>query len=334
MNFCFGFINIPDKIKEALNKAPLFFGEAFEKNVNYRGQQMFYAWDDERIFCARVRKQLFFKVAILDCEPFLYGEGKNIEEKEFLNQVVSILKQQKIQWVITTNTARFQSYPKEAKTIKSGNHIIDLANSYEQLWANMHSKHRNSVKRGEKAGMELITGGLELIEEYTPLANETYARSGEKASSSSYYKSIIEGIEEQSFIMLLKKDGVLQAGGMFLYNQNTAYYLHGASIARPEPGSTNYLLWKAIENVKEKGTKEFSFVGYHVNAEEGSKLDGIQKFKERFGGALEYCYSFKCVLNPFVYKLFCLIMRIKSGKIFRKYKDHIDEQIKSFPELN
>lgn len=334
MTICYKFVDIPKKIKDELENASLFYGQAYEKNVILRGQCMMYLWDDARILCVRIRKQLFFKVAILDSEPFVYVSGVNNDERSFLNEVIISLKEQGIQWVMTTNTSRFQTYPNGAKTIKSGNHIINLNNSYEQLWANMHSKHRNAVKRGEKAGMELIEGGAELIDEYTPLANLTYARSGEKASSVEYYKAIFNGIENQSFIMLLKKDGELQAGGMFLYNKKTAYYLHGASVGRPEPGSTNYLLWKAIEKVKEKGTKEFSFVGYHVNAEEGSKLDGIQKFKERFGGPLEYCYSFKCILNPFVYKMFCLLMRLKSGKIFTRYQDHIDAQLKNFPELN
>ena len=334
MNFCTSFADIPKQISERLDKAPVFYSESYEKNVLLRGQSVIYVWSDSRILFARVRKELFLKAALLECEPYLYNSEICEDEKSFLDEAMRTLKKTGVQWTITTNTARFQAYPNRARTILSGNHIIDLSLSEEELWARVHSKHRNSIRRGEKAEMLLDIGGVELVERYTPLANETYARSGQSETPASYYRAVIEGLDGQSLIMLLSKEGELQAGGMFLYSDAAAYYLHGASIGRPEPGSTNFLLWRTIMLMKEKGVKEFSFVGYHVGAEEGSKLDGIQKFKERFGGRLESCYSFKFIQSRAFYGLYCLAMRIRSKKPFKKYQDAIDEQLDRYPELN
>ncbi len=334
MNFCAHFNEIPKNIADKLDNAPLFYSEDYEKNTIARGQQMFYVWSECRILAARSKKELFLRAALLEAEPFAYENAECEDEKEFLNGAMDCLKQCGVQWTTTTNTARFQSYPKGAYTILSGNHIIDLTLSEEELWSKMHSKHRNTVRRGEKAGMELVLGGEELAEQYTPLSNETYARSGKGADSSNYYKMLVRHLENRSLISLISKEGELQAGGMFLYSKAAAYYLHGASIGRPEPGSTNFMLWSVVMEMKAKGVREFSFVGYHVGAEEGSKLDGIQKFKERFGGELESCYSFRYVQKPFFYKLYCLAMQIKAKKPFKKYKDAIDEQIESYPELN
>jgi len=334
MNFCDSLDRLPKNIIKKLDNAPLFFSKEYEKNVLSRGQKPIYIWSDSTILVARVKKQLFLRAALLECEPYTYNLDKYENEKIFLDSAMKVFKKLGIQWTMTTNTSRFHEYPTNAKTILSGNHIIDLTQTEEELWSNMHSKHRNSVRRGEKGEMDLEIGNKELIDRYTPLSNETYARSGQGGTVSHYYSSLVKHLEKNSIIALLSKDGELQAGGIFFYNSSIAYYLHGASVSRPEPGSTNYLLWTVIMMMKEKGVKEFSFVGYHVDAEPGSKLDGIQKFKERFGGRLENCYSFKYIQKPLYYKMYCLAMRLKSKKLLHKYQDHIDEQINKYPELN
>lgn len=334
MNICSSVKQLPKEIAKKLSEAPVFYSEEYERNVLSRGQVPLYLWSDGRILFARVKKQAFIKAALLESEPYLYDETIAVDEKCFLNSAMESLKKSGVQWTITTNTARFQSYPDGAETILSGNYIIDLTLSEEELWTNVHSKHRNSIRRGEKCEMLFEQGGEELIGRYTSIANETYARSGQSGNSSKYYSSIIKELQYKSLVTMLSKEGVAQAGGVFLYSEAAAYYLHGASISRPEPGSTNYLLWKTIMMMRDKGVKEFSFVGYHVDAEPGSKLDGIQKFKERFGGHLENCYSFKCIHKPIFYKAYCLAMSFKSGNIFKKYKDHIDEQVDKYPELN
>lgn len=334
MNYCKKFNDLPLEIKDKIPKAPLFFSREYENNVISRGQGMIYIWSETRIIAARIRKQLFLKAALLESEPFIYSDQGTETEKSFLNGAMATLKKLGIQWTLTTNTARFQDYPDNAKTVLSGNHIMDLTLSEEELWANMHSKHRNTVRRGEKGEMNLKFGGLELVEEYTPIANETYARSQKSGSTADYYKSVIDKLEDNSLMAIICKEGEIQAGGMFLFSPAIAYYLHGASISRPEPGSTNYLLWQSIMKFKEMGVREFSFVGYHVDAEPGSKLDNIQKFKERFGGRLESCYSFRYVQKPFFYKLYCFAMQCLAKKPFAAYKDTIDEQIDKYPELN
>lgn len=334
MDYCNAFEKLPKFIVEKLKDAPLFFSKDYEQNVHDRGQKNLYIWSSSIILVARIRKQWFMQAALLECEPFVYNVIETEDVTSFLNEAMKILKKVGVQWTITTNTARFHYYPEKAKTILSGNYIIDLTLPEDQLWQNVHSKHRNSIRRGEKGGIEMTCGHEDLINQYTFLSNETYQRSGQATTSREYYAGLIKHLNNNSLIALACKEGIEQAGGMFLYNSACAYYLHGASTFRPEPGSTNYLLWEIIKQMKEKGVKEFSFVGYHVNAEPGSKLEGIQNFKERFGGKLENCYSFKYIQSCFFYKLYCFIMRLKSKNILKKYRDHIDQQIDQYPELN
>ena len=334
MGYSNNYKDIPDNIKKRLTIANVFYTPDYEKNVLLRGQSVLFIWDDAFILATRIRERSFFKVAILDTEPFAYYDG--YDEKSFIDNAMQILKDNGVKWTFTNTTARLQSYPHHSAVVPSGDYIIDLTLSEDELWKNVHTKHRNSIRRGEKDGLELLIGGEDLLSEYVPLSNETYERSNVSDGGYDYYKGLITGLSNNSLIMLVKNQDGVQSGGMFYYNQSMAYYVHGASIRRPSPGATNYLLWKAVMYFKEKGVEKFSFVGYHYYPEEGSKLDGIQRFKERFGGPLAPCFNFRYVQNKYVYRLYCIIMQLKSNHKFLKYQDSIDKQIAQhhYTELN
>lgn len=334
MNYSSNYKDIPDSVKNRLAGANMFYTPNYEKNVILRGQSVLYLWDEAFILVARIRKRSIFKVSILDTEPYAFFEGSN--EQLFLDKAMQVLKENKVSWSFNNTTSRFHTYPHHSSVVPSGDYILDLTLSEDALWNNVHSKHRNSIRRGEKDGLEIIIGGEDLLKEYVPLSNETYERSNVSDGGYDYYKGLIEGLGDFSRIMLVKNKEEVQSGCMFYYNQSMAYYVHGASIRRPSPGATNYLLWKAVLYFKEMGVEKFSFVGYHYQPEEGSKLEGIQRFKERFGGPLEDCYNFRHVHNKLIYNIYCLFMQFKNCHVFSKYQDSIDKQIKKYhyTELN
>lgn len=332
MQHCCGYENLPDILKTAVRKANVFYTEAYAKNTIGRGQQIYYVWTDHRIQEVRVKTKLGLRAAILESESFLYhGEE---DERSFLNMLMQELGTLGVQWTLCANTARFQAYPDGSYVAPCGNYMIDLTMPEEELWRNVHSKHRNSIRRGEKSELELKFGGAELLKDYVPIEKETYERSGNSGSGMEYYQGLMQSMGSSAFIVMAYKEGEPQAGGMFYYNEAMGYYLHGASVGRPEPGSANYLLWRTILRLKEQGTQSFSFVGYHYDPEPNSKLEGIQRFKERFGGYLEKSYNFRYEQNPLAYRLYCLAMRLQSGKPFQKYQDAIDKQLERYPELN
>lgn len=330
MQFCKTYKDIPEYIKSRLCDANVFYTPEYENNVLLRHQTIIYLWDEREILVARMKKVLFLKAAVLDSEPYIYGEGVNT--KAFLDEAMQVLKDNGVQWTVCSTTAMFNNYPQKSRVVPSGDYVIDLSLSEEELWGNVHSKHRNSIRKGEKDGIVIQFGSNdEQIKDYSELSKETYERSNLDGSDVNYYKSLIEGLEKYTVLAFAKdaKD-VLQSAGMFYYNKNIAYYLHGASVRKPSPGATNYLLWTTIMHFKQMGVRRFSFVGYHNNAEPGSKLDGIQRFKERFGGPLVPSYNFKYIQYKFAYKLFSIAMQLKSRNIFKTYKDSIDEQIEEF----
>ena len=88
----------------------------------------------------------------------------------------------------------------------------------------------------------------------------------------------------------------------------------------------NLLHWSAMKLMKERGVKYYDFVGARINPDEGSKYEGIQRFKSRFGGELKKGYLWKMPLNKFKYKLFCWLVAAKQGRNY--CGDVIDQERK------
>lgn len=334
MNIAKNYNELSINLVEKFHNGNIFFSEEYEKNVKYRKQSIIYLWNDNYAISIRIKKELFLKAGIFMTEPLCIGIYDKNTEKEFIDEVVKELKKANIQWIICDRTSRFQIYPTDSKVVLNGNHIIDLTQSEDELWNNVHTKHRNVIKRAKKDGVEIRFGGMELLIEYVPIANITYARSKKKDAGYNYYKSILTELENKSLVVLALKDDEVQAGGIFFYNEAIGYYIHGASKDRPYIGSANLLLWETMLYLKKLSVKEFSFVGYHHNAEPDSKLHGIQRFKERFGGSLEISYNFKVINDKLLHSFYCLVMQLKSENKLKKYRDAIDEQLHEFPELN
>lgn len=334
MNFVKNYNELPLELTKKFKYGNIFFTKEYQNNAHYRNQEVYYLWNDNYAISIRIKKEAFLKAGIFMTEPLCIGTFDKNEEKQFIDEVVFILRKSNVQWILCDRTSRFQIYPTGSKVVPNGNYIIDLTLSEDELWGNVHSKHRNVIRKAEKCDVQIKIGGIELLKYYVPIADITYARSEKRNASLNYYKSTLIGIENNILIVLAIKDNEVQAGGIFFFNDSMAYYVHGASKNQPHTGAANLLLWKTMLHLKEFNVKKFSFVGYRHNEASGSKLYGIQKFKERFGGILEESYNFKVINDKFKYSLYCLIMQFKSKNKLIRYKDSIDEQAKEFPELN
>lgn len=129
------------------------------------------------------------------------------------------------------------------------------------------------------------------------------------------------------------KDGIPEAGAIFLYSNVMGYYYHGASKTKPTPGAHNYLIWDEILYLKGLGVKKINFVGYRREKEVGlnSKALGIQKFKEKFGGDVLLTVSFKYEFSKIKYKLYRIANMIVNREGF---KDRYDFRKRNYPEYN
>ena len=106
-----------------------------------------------------IKKRVIFK--FMTFTSGVLGFSESIPENIFLeNLILYIKKKLDIDFItIPHTTALFNSYPQNAFTCNFGTYIIDLSLPENELFVNLHSKHRNVIKKAERDGI-LISNNI------------------------------------------------------------------------------------------------------------------------------------------------------------------------------
>ncbi len=314
---------IPKQIRRKLKEANIYYSEIYYKS-ECREKELYYMYNEAGILVVPVQRKLFFRFALLPTEPFVYGEV--FEEKSFLDEIVLFCKEKlHIDWIGPSSaTALFSDSPQNSQAIPFGSHVIDLSLSKDELWANLHSKHRNVVRKAEKDGVKIRIGKAELLPDYQKLDEATWERSGQKKNLMPVYQKLFVDYPAHAVLYMAYYNEVPQGGAIFLKNEAMSYYLYGASKDSPLTGAMNALHWRAMLDFKEERVRKYSFVGCRIQEDADSKYHGIQRFKQRFGGELIVGKMFKVILNPGKYRLFQILQKMKNGYWVQ---DVVDQEI-------
>ena len=324
---------LPEEIKCKLTEANVFFSGSYSDFVASCGETLYFLYDEERVIPVRYRRKLCFRWAVLSSEPFCLGETADKPLEQYLDEVMAYLKRELgVQWASSTASGFFADTPSHCKRIPFGSHVIDLTEEEDALWSHVHSKHRNVIRKAEKEGAEVRSGGMELLEDYLLLDRATWARSHGSSSGRAYYARQIEAMGPDIRVYMTYWNGVPQAGAIFYVSPAMCYYMYGASADSPLTGAANLLQWTAIRDMKAAGVRKFSFVGCRIGEDENSKYHGIQRFKERFGGTLETGYLFRAECKPFYYRLFCLALQLRT-RSREPYRDAIDQELPKWTDI-
>lgn len=329
-------IKVTDKIDILLNSeddANVFYSDNYASFERATNNTYIFLYSENYVLACRISNKACFIYVHFPSEPIKYNQCGNESLKEFLNDIVQYLRQElNVQWINMNDAASlFMDYPDGAVKIPFGSHVIDLSLDEEALWKNVHSKHRNVIKKAEKDGVIIKKGTTkQLIADYHKIDVETWSRSNRGAKGEDSLSEVINSLGDNVIIYMAYKDDEPQSGAIFFVNKQMCYYIYGANKNNQSTGSGNLLQWKAILDMKEAGVKKYSFVGCRINEDENSKFHGIQRFKERFGGELIQGYLFKIVFNKPMWVLFNLLVSIKSFKQNKGFKfpqDVIDQEI-------
>lgn len=313
----------------------VFYSAGILKEGKNTGNSTVFLYSDKYVVPVTLSKRGIFHYAHLNVEPAIIKDGVETL-KSFLDDVCAYLKNSlKVQWINQSSAASFfMDYPTGSKHIPFGSHVIDLYLDEENLWKNVHSKHRNVIKKAEKDGVVIECGRTQkLVEDYHSIDVDTWKRSSKKAATTNHWKDLLDELGENAIIYMAYLDGEPQSGAFFYYNKQMCYYMYGANKNNPHNGSGNLLQWKAILDMKAQGVKKYSFVGCRINEDENSKYHGIQRFKERFGGELIRGYMFKTIFNPSFYQMYrlAIVLRNFIAELKIKYpKDIIDQEIRKW----
>lgn len=329
LSIAYSYSDLNQFTKTRLLGENIFYAQDYQDYIASTGKKLIYLYSSEYIIAVVIAKILLFKFAYFPSESVKLKKETDNNEGLFLSTCIRELNRiMKLDWIAPNQaTSIFKTAPETSIKIPFGSYVIDLRTDINNIWNNIHGKHKNSIRRAEKNGVKVVHGGAELLRDYMSMEEATYNRSNKKGNDAGVYQKILDLLKHNSKLFISYKDDVPQSGALLLYNSAYCYYLYGNSSNDIEPGANNLLQWHAIEYMHGIGVSKYSFVGARINVDKGSKYDGIQRFKERFGGELVQGYMFKEIFNKFKYNLWCRLLYFKKNKGKKYHIDIIDQEL-------
>lgn len=286
-----------------------------------------YAVEGDRVLPFLVKQRKIFKIIQIPC---VACGCVDLEDKQrFIDNAIKCICESVSPDVIyTLNTNICSVYPTNSEYCKFASYIIDLTQTEDEIFNRFHTKHRNVVRKAIKDGL-IVCHGDEYAEACYDIIKQTYERQGSKAGDNNEFVRLRDVKNVDYWVVKSGED--IQGCAVLLWSKGFAsYYLHGGSISHPHGGALNLLHWEAIKAMKQRGVLHYDFVGARIKPDEGSKLEGIQRFKSRFGGDMEIGYMWRYINHPVMYFLYKSTMMfylryIKGNKV---YSDIINEERK------
>ena len=269
-----------------------------------------------------IKKKLIFKYLVAVNETIVIREKER--EKEFLNNLIKILKN-KYDFIAQPNTnCVFDKYPDNVIVAPFGSYIIDLTKEEEILWKNIHSKHKNVIRRALREGVE-IKSGFEYFDEVYDVIAYTLEKNKISMEQKEVLKSKILKLKDNFLVAGSYHNNQIQSGIIIPFNKIKGYYVYGGSIDRPMLGAHNLLQWEIIKKLKLLNVEKYDFVGARIEPKT-DKLKGIQRFKARFGAIMKQGYIWKYPLNPLKFYMYEYLYKLKNkqGDIIEQEKNSIN----------
>lgn len=277
--------------------------------------------DEDVIIPFIIKSKFRLRWLILTSPPLNSNDSNN--ELKLVNEIVQYSKNQKYIYITCTNQALFSFYPLHSKHCVFGTYKVNLQISIEELFSNLHPRYRNKIRKAEKDGI-IIEHGNEFRDICINIIVETHVRQG-LSMNTSYFDNLDSLNDNIEYFIAKDIENNIHGSAIFFWNENhTCYYMYGGSSLKHHAGALNLLHWRAMVEMKAMNVKCFDFVGARINPPKGSKYEGIQLFKSRFGSNLHKGYLFKVILSS---KYYFFNIMIKVYSLIKNKKRYIGDMI-------
>lgn len=156
-------------------------------------------------------------------------------------------------------------------------YILNSISNTADLFANFRENIRREIRKAEKT---LSISVLDRVDELYQLKVKTYQ---EKKENYPFTLSLLNKVFDYcktnncgELLATMDSDGNIHSIVLYVWDNNSAYYLHGVTNPKfKTSGSMSLLLWEAIKKSSLK-TQKFNF--------EGSMIEPIERYFRAFGG--------------------------------------------------
>lgn len=311
---------------------PFSFQKSYAAFIERTGASLFILKKDNIVAPVVLKKSKFLRLLQFHFKP-LGADAHELSEQEeqhFLEEALCYISHHQLAHRIVqpANFALFSATPESSVSAPYGTYAIHLkALTGESLLAGMQARYRTAVRAAQKLNPEIRTGKDELMA-FWKLHKATMDRTRMYAEPYSEIENLFETSDHSILIANCYIHNELQGGVCIAWSHYGAYYLHGASGNSPlSDGAIKYLHYWCMCHLKQQGAERYDFVGARLSDVSGTKLEGIQNFKKRFGSELKAGYLWKKDISPFVCAAYDSLLLLKlTLKGAKTPKDIIDQE--------
>jgi FemAB-related protein (PEP-CTERM system-associated) len=165
--------------------------------------------------------------------------------------------------------------------------LLPLKADPETMWNGLDRKVRNQIRKGEKSGLALATGGVELLEDFYAVFARNMRDLGTPVYGKTLFEAILREFPRDARLHLVRLDGQTIAGALS--------YAYGDIIEVPSASSlrehrslcpNHAMYWDIMKQASAEGRRVFDFGRSTPN-------DGTYHFKEQWGAKPEpLCWEY------------------------------------------
>lgn len=162
--------------------------------------------------------------------------------------------------------------------------ILDLPETEDEMWKTLGSKRRSQIKRPLRESIEIIEGGLELVDDFYYVFTRGMRDLGTPVYPRKLFKEIIKLFPDECFIVVIKHKGIPVAAGFLIGYNNKLEIPWAATLNTVKSIGVGMLLyWEIIKRAISKHYRNFDFGRSSVNS-------GTYKFKKQWGAVEKQLY--------------------------------------------
>lgn len=222
------------------------------------------------------------------------------------------------------SSAVFEAAPMRAICCPWGTYETRIDRPDEALLKSFHSKHRNVINKAIRDGVTVeVVSDLRTVQEN--IQSTLIRQKLPYYPSLAFVQDLCKRLPGHVLTLGAFHEGRLQGVALVPFDTERGYYLYGGSVEAPYGGALNLLQYEVMRCLRDKGVVYYDFVGARIDVEEGSKYEGIQRFKSRFGAELRKGLAFRVVFSPAKFALFTLMIKLYFALKGRSYVDPIDQ---------
>jgi lipid II:glycine glycyltransferase (peptidoglycan interpeptide bridge formation enzyme) len=192
---------------------------------------------------------------------------------------------------------------------------VPLANrSLEEVHKNFNQLWRRNIKKAEKAGVAVVQGGYQDLEEWQRLYEITAVRDHFRPRPLSYFQRMWSALNTEDpnrmRLYFARHNGVNLSAATMLIVGGHVWYSYGASdnIGR-EVRPSNAMQWRMLRDAYALGATVYDLRGISDSLDETDHLFGLIQFKVGTGGqAAEYLGEWDFPLNKLLHKALDIYM--------------------------